>query len=152
MGTLMFTPSFSRRRVSKYSCGTRIRISLRLVHPASAQHGLHVHMFGDIRSVLGDGKSTGGHYGSEDQAHAFPYRENRHWGDFGNVKPNQWGRVKLDRIERFVKTELLVGRGVTLHRDRDRGEMFQPSGAAGPRIAVGTIGYMNDEWVDVTKA
>lgn len=110
-------------------------------------HGFHIHQYGDISSDTG--ASTGGHFANPEGSpvpHGLPKSPERHWGDFGSLKPrnaSQPGVAYYRRTDHLISLAGIVGRGMTIHALKDLGPKYQPSGAAGPRIAVCVIGFAN---------
>lgn len=77
--------------------------------------------------------------------HGFSSDRVRHWGDFDNLLPGHNGVAKYDRIDRVIRLGGIVGCGITIHMDEDLGAEFQPTGNAGARIGVCTIGFANPD-------
>ena len=100
-------------------------------------HGFHIHKYGDLRSA--DGKSAGGHYNPCGTPHAGPNEEVRHVGDLGNVEADQNGVAKVHKKIDGVHLHFLFGRSIVVHAGEDD-QKSQPSGNAGPRVAIGVIG------------
>jgi len=109
---------------------------------ASAKHAIHIHELGDCSSS--DGKSAGGHYNPGGHRHAGPDSPERHAGDLGNLQSDGSGRAHYNRT--FADLSIdgdqnpVVGRAIIIHEGEDD-LTSQPTGAAGGRIACGTIGY-----------
>ncbi|MEX1224470.1 MAG: superoxide dismutase family protein [Pirellulales bacterium] len=106
------------------------------------EHGFHIHEFGDRRAA--DGTSAGGHYNPDGHKHGGPDDAEKHVGDLGNVTANDDGVAKVDLVI-HSKLHFLLGRSLVVHADKDDLES-QPSGDAGPRVAVGVIGIANPEY------
>lgn len=127
----------------------RVVATICCVEP-KATHAIHIHAWGDESSS--DGTAAGGHYNPFDAPHALPPTHNRHMGDLGNIQADSSGSLVLDEQFDLVRlipanvssTANILGRAVVLHGGVDDG-VSQPSGAAGPRIAVGTIGISNQK-------
>lgn len=100
-------------------------------------HGFHIHEFGDLRNP--QGASAGGHYNPCGTPHAGPEVEERHVGDLGNVEANEEGIAKVNAQINGASLHFIFGRSVVVHADADDLKS-QPSGNAGPRVAVGVIG------------
>lgn len=106
------------------------------------KHGFHVHQYGDCRKM--DASSAGGHFNPEDHAHSGPDASERHIGDLGNITANDAGVASFDFVDKKLSFEgvtSIVGRAVIIHAGEDDLKS-QPSGAAGARIACGTIGIV----------
>ena len=107
---------------------------------SGAQHAIHIHEFGDVTSD--DGTSAGGHYNPQGNRHGLPTTARRHAGDLGNLTADSAGNahyeVTVSNISITGPKNPIVGRAVVVHAKADTGA--QPTGAAGPRIAVGAIG------------
>ena len=105
-----------------------------------ANHAIHIHEFGD--ATMDNGKSAGGHYNPEGHPHALPTQPKRHAGDLGNLQADASGRAHYEQTVNNITltghTNPIIGRGVIIHAKNDDGN--QPTGNAGPRIAVGVIG------------
>ncbi len=107
----------------------------------NAQHGFHIHEFGDISAA--DGTATGGHYNPQGHDHALPTGESaRHAGDLGNLTADANGDASYGMIVENLSIagamNPILGRGVIVHAKPDDGG--QPTGNAGARIAQGVIG------------
>lgn len=106
----------------------------------NAKHAIHVHNLGDITAA--DGTSAGGHYNPEGHDHGLPGAEHRHAGDFGNLETDGDGNATLtltaENISLAGSKNPVIGRAVIIHEKEDDGG--QPTGNAGPRIAMGVIG------------
>lgn len=59
----------------------------------NAEHGFHVHQFGDIS---GGCNSTGGHFNPFNKTHGAPDAKIRHVGDLGNIKTDANGTATVD--------------------------------------------------------
>ncbi|MDM7916745.1 MAG: superoxide dismutase family protein [Candidatus Eisenbacteria bacterium] len=107
-------------------------------------HGFHIHEYGDLRDPRGE--SAGGHYNPEGHPHAGPMAAMRHAGDFGNITAGGDGVAKIDWMLGGFSISgpknAILGRGVVVHANPDDLKS-QPSGNAGPRVAVGVIGVAN---------
>ena len=106
----------------------------------NAQHGFHIHQYGDASLV--NGKSAGGHYNPQGTPHALPAELNRHAGDMGNLQADEGGHAVLELLTPNISIEgplnPIIGRGVIVHAKPDDGG--QPTGNAGSRIGIGVIG------------
>lgn len=101
-------------------------------------------MYGDLSAD--NGISTGPHFlnprGIPVQ-HGFSDEAVRHWGDLDNLIAGDDGMATYNRVDRIIRLGGILGRGVTIHAEEDRGAEFQPTGNAGARVAVCTIGFAN---------
>ncbi len=108
-----------------------------------SKHGFHIHEFGDISAT--DGTSAGGHFNPGGHDHALPASEVRHAGDLGNLETDADGTAELtitvDNVTLTEGADAIIGRGLIVHEKMDDGG--QPTGNAGPRIAMGVIGVQN---------
>ena len=107
-------------------------------------HGFHIHQYGDASKD--DGTSAGGHFNPHDKPHAGPDAGAHHAGDLGNITADKNGEVKLDIKADWLQIDkgphAVLGRSVVVHAGADDLKS-QPSGAAGPRIGVGVVGWAN---------
>lgn len=101
------------------------------------EHGFHIHEYGDLRDP--EGKSAGGHFNPHGTKHGGPDDKERHPGDLGNITANEDGVAKVDAMAEGLKLHFVLGRSFVVHAGRDDLKS-QPSGDAGPRVAVGIIG------------
>ena len=133
-GTVWFVPK-----------GNKLQIVARIegLAPGSV-HGFHIHQYGDETSA--DGSSAGDHFNPGKDQHAGPGATHHHAGDLGNVKANAGGVAELDITVDELTANQILGRAVVLHANADDLKS-QPSGNAGGRIAVGTIGIANPKTI-----
>ncbi len=101
------------------------------------EHGFHIHEFGDLRAP--DGTSAGGHFNPHGTKHGGPNDEERHPGDLGNITANAQGVAEVDTKAMGLQVHFVLGRSFVVHAGKDDLKS-QPSGDAGPRVAVGVIG------------
>ncbi|TWT87247.1 Superoxide dismutase [Cu-Zn] precursor [Pseudobythopirellula maris] len=101
------------------------------------EHGFHIHQYGDLSDPAG--KSAGGHFNPSGEKHGGPHDDVRHAGDFGNIKANDKGEAIVDVLAPQMKLSYVLGRSIVVHGDADDLKS-QPSGAAGPRVALAVIG------------
>lgn len=101
------------------------------------EHGFHIHEFGDLRDPKGE--SAGGHFNPDGHKHGGPDDAERHAGDFGNITADANGVAKVDKQAKGLQVHFVLGRSIVVHAGRDDLKS-QPSGDAGPRVAVGVIG------------
>jgi len=102
------------------------------------EHGFHIHEFGDLRDPAG--KSAGGHYNPKATKHGGPNDTERHPGDLGNITANAEGVAEVNKKADALKLHFVLGRSFVVHAGKDDLKS-QPSGDAGPRVAVGVIGF-----------
>ncbi len=141
-GTVLFAPVWSEE---KRDCHTSITARVTGLTSNTAQ-AMHIHSYGDISSP--DGKSCGGHFSSPSMRkirHGMPDDQIRHWGDFGSLRSDENGNAMYYREDSVISLNGIVGRGMIIHRDMDKGRASQPSGGAGPRKAMCVIGYSNPQ-------
>ncbi|MEA3210233.1 MAG: superoxide dismutase, Cu-Zn family [Chthoniobacter sp.] len=120
--------------------GDGVRVEGEVTGLAPGKHGFHVHQFGDVTSA--DGKAAGDHFNPGGHSHGAPDVENRHAGDFGNIEADQSGTAKVSFVDKHITFDganSILGRGLVVHAKADDLKS-QPSGEAGPRVAVGVIG------------
>ncbi len=113
------------------------------------EHGFHIHEFGDMRAS--DGTSAGGHYNPDGHDHAGLDAGMRHAGDMGNIMAGRDGRAKVDLTAKGLKLHFVIGRSIVVHAGRDD-LTSQPSGNAGPRAALGVIGFAEMKMDQKTEA
>ena len=101
------------------------------------EHGFHIHEYGDLRSM--DGTAAGGHFNPEGKDHGGLHSEERHVGDLGNITADENGLAKVKVDVEGLKVHFILGRSIVVHAGKDDLKS-QPSGDAGPRVAVGVIG------------
>lgn len=136
-GTVLFTPAYRNNRC-------QVRIRARLAGLESPLHGFHVHTYGDISNRTGS--STGGHFlnpAGTPVEHGLPRDRVRHWGDFGNLRADHRGVATYARVDKVISLKGILGRGVTVHAAWDQGEVEQPTGGSGARVAFCVIGFAN---------
>jgi superoxide dismutase, Cu-Zn family len=100
-------------------------------------HGFHIHEYGDMRKP--DGSAAGGHFNPGKTGHGGPQDKEHHAGDLGNIEANQDGVAQVDITAPWLKLHFVIGRSIVVHAGEDDLES-QPSGDAGPRVAMGVIG------------
>ena len=108
---------------------------------APGLHGIHLHEKGDCSA--GDFTSTGGHFNPTGDPHGGPNDSIRHAGDFGNITVGEDGSGHLELLTDMLSVDpdaetTVIGRAVILHEGEDDLES-QPTGAAGARLACGTV-------------
>ncbi len=119
--------------------GVTVVAEIEGLEPGST-HAIHVHEFGDLTAA--DGTSAGGHYNPEGHEHGLPGQHARHAGDLGNLTADDNGHahytITVENLTVAGTHNPIIGRGVIIHAKPDDGG--QPTGNAGPRIAMGVIG------------
>lgn len=122
-----------------------------------AKHGFHVHQWGDLSKP--DGTATGGHYNPtgaelhslpEEHAHGDHTHSHTggHAGDMGNLESDADGNASYSKTFEnitLIGKNAVLGRGIIVHLDEDKGIDAQPTGGAGPRVAQGVIGIADPE-------
>ncbi len=108
-----------------------------------AQHGFHVHEFGDCSAV--DATSAGSHYDAAGTMHhGRPDDAVKHSGDLGNLSADGAGKTHHEITVKGISISggqaPILGRGVIVHAKPD--DFGQPVGNAGGRIGCGVIGVM----------
>ncbi len=102
-------------------------------------HAIHVHEKDDCS---GDGfKTAGGHANAHHASHGFMKDAAHHVGDMPNLWAHKDGSVRAQAFLSGVKISDWLdadGAAVILH-EADDDYASQPSGAAGPRIACGSV-------------
>lgn len=121
--------------------GEGVVIAASISGVAPGLHGIHLHENGDCGT--GDFTSTGGHFNPTGDPHGGPDDAIRHAGDFGNISVGADGSGHLELLTEMLTVEpdaetTVIGRAVILHEGEDDLES-QPTGAAGARLACGTV-------------
>jgi Cu-Zn family superoxide dismutase len=122
------------------AAGTGVRVHGRITGLTPGLHGFHVHEFGDLTDATA-GESAGDHFAPGGAPHGRPTDAHRHAGDLGNVEAGADGVAKVDIFDRMLQLEgpnSILGRAIVVHANEDK--FTQPSGDAGPRVAIGVIG------------
>lgn len=119
-----------------------VRVRGRVMGLSPGEHGFHIHEYGDMRAP--DGASAGGHFNPRGHKHGGPDADEHHAGDLGNITANDQGVAEVDKFAEDLELHFVVGRTVVVHAGADDFES-QPSGDAGARVALGVIGYANNE-------
>ncbi|MEZ6090086.1 MAG: superoxide dismutase family protein [Pirellulaceae bacterium] len=119
-----------------------VYIKGKVINLTPGKHGFHIHMYGDLRAA--DGTSAGGHYDPDGHPHGGPDDQEHHAGDLGNIVANEDGVAMIDMKTKSFKLHFVIGRAVVVHGGVDDLKS-QPSGDAGPRVAVGVVGFSNLE-------
>jgi len=117
-----------------------VRVVANITGLTPGKHGFHIHEFGDCSSD--SGTAAGGHFNPAGMKHGAPNSDNRHAGDIGNIEADKDGIAHLDYIDPVLSLSgenSIIGRGVIVHAKEDD-LTTQPTGAAGARVACGSIG------------
>ena len=120
--------------------GNGIQVVANISGLTPGKHGFHIHEFGDCSSD--SGTLAGGHFNPAGMRHGAPDSENRHAGDIGNVEADKDGNAHLEYVDPLLSLSgenSIIGRGVIVHAKEDD-LTTQPTGAAGARLACGSIG------------
>lgn len=115
-----------------------VRVTGQVTGLAPGKHGFHIHEFGDLRDP--EGNSAGGHYNPDGHKHGGPEDHERHAGDLGNITADARGVARVDTLAKDLKLHYVIGRSIVVHGDEDDLKS-QPTGDAGPRVALGVIGF-----------
>jgi Cu-Zn family superoxide dismutase len=117
-----------------------VRVTALISGLTPGRHGFHVHEFGDTTSR--DGTAAGGHFNPGGRSHGAPDDAMRHAGDLGNITADADGNAVVNFVDPGISLtgpNSIIGRSVVVHADPDD-MTTQPTGNAGPRVAVGVIG------------
>jgi len=126
-----------RGRLQLTQTDAGVKVTGRVSGLTPGEHGFHIHELGDITAP--DGTSAGGHFNPEGHDHGAPGDDKRHAGDLGNITADDEGVAKVDILQKGLKLHFVIGRSIVVHAGKDDLKS-QPSGDAGPRVAVGVIG------------
>ncbi|CAL2036810.1 unnamed protein product [Caenorhabditis brenneri] len=123
----------------------------------AGKHGFHIHEKGDT----GNGcLSAGAHYNPHKLSHGAPDDSNRHIGDLGNIESPASGDTSIsvsDSLASLSGQYSIIGRSVVIHEKTDdlgRGtsDQSKTTGNAGARLACGTIGIVEERFIETTTA
>ena len=114
-----------------------VKVTGRISGLTPGEHGFHIHEFGDMTAP--DGTSAGGHFNPDGHPHGGPDSKERHAGDLGNITADSEGIAKIEGMAPGLKLHYIIGRAFVVHGGKDDLKS-QPSGDAGPRVAVGVVG------------
>lgn len=120
--------------------GNGVRVVANIAGLAPGKHGFHIHEFGDCSSD--SGAAAGGHFNPAGMRHGAPSSDTRHAGDMGNIEADKDGNAHLDYVDPVLSLSgenSIIGHGVIVHA-REDDLTTQPTGAAGARVACGSIG------------
>jgi superoxide dismutase, Cu-Zn family len=110
-------------------------------------HGFHVHECGDMSDQC---ESMCSHFNPFNKKHGGSDSKERHVGDLGNLKTDQYGIANYRTKDSIIKLRgtkcNIIGRGLIIHEDEDdcgKGNFPDSltTGHAGKRIACAVIGY-----------
>ncbi|MDQ3187871.1 MAG: superoxide dismutase family protein [Pseudomonadota bacterium] len=120
--------------------GTRVRVDAEIAGLTTGLHGMHIHEKGDCSAP--DAASAGAHFNPAAKKHGAPDSAERHAGDFGNLKADEYGKATLLIIVNGISVgtgaDGVIGRGVIVHADADDLKT-DPTGNSGGRIGCGVI-------------
>jgi Cu-Zn family superoxide dismutase len=122
--------------------GDDLKITGKIRNLTPGEHGFHIHQYGDLRST--DGSAAGGHFDPYGHDHGAPGEES-HVGDLGNITADADGVATVNVVSKGTALHFVLGRSFVVHAGKDDLKS-QPSGAAGPRVAVGVIGVGNPDF------
>jgi superoxide dismutase, Cu-Zn family len=112
----------------------------------NAQHGFHVHEYGDMSDQC---QSMCAHFNPYGEQHGGPDDQHRHVGDLGNLHTDSKGRAQYQIKDSLIKLRgtkaNIIGRGLIIHADPDdlghgEHEDSRTTGHSGHRIACAVIG------------
>lgn len=113
----------------------------------NAEHGFHVHEYGDMSEGC---SSMCNHFNPYGRNHGGPDYYDRHVGDLGNLSTDKNGVAKYRTSDKMIKLRgyksNIIGRGLIIHADEDDLGLGKHSdslttGHSGSRIACSVIGY-----------
>ena len=120
--------------------GPRVRVDAEIAALAPGMHGIHIHEKGDCTAP--DAASAGPHFNPAGKKHGPPDSSERHGGDLGNLRANEYGKATLSVIVEGISVgkgpDGVIGRGVIVHADPDDLKT-DPAGNSGDRIGCGAI-------------
>ena len=120
--------------------GKRVRVDAEIAALSAGLHGLHIHDKGDCSAP--DGMSAGGHFNPAGKKHGAPDSPDRHAGDLGNLKADEYGKatlsLMLDGISVGTSADGVTGRAVIVHAGPDDLKT-DPTGNSGGRVGCGVI-------------
>jgi superoxide dismutase, Cu-Zn family len=115
-----------------------VRVTGQVTGLEPGKRGFHIHEFGDLRDPKGE--SAGGHFNPDGHKHGGPEDDERHAGDLGNITADARGIARVDKLAKGLELHYVIGRSIVVHGGEDD-LTSQPSGDAGPRVALGVIGF-----------
>ena len=125
--------------------GQKCKITAEITGLKPGSHGFHIHQYGNLTEGC---KTAGPHYNPAGKTHGGPGREERHFGDLGNVVVGEDGIGKYEIEDELVTLHgenTVFGRSFVVHADVDDlgdggVELSKTTGNAGGRLACGVIG------------
>src|SRR6266849_2950666 len=76
--------------------GTRVRVDAEIAALTPGLHGMHIHEKGDCSAP--DAASAGSHFNPTAKKHGAPESMDRHAGDLGNLKANEYGKATVSKM------------------------------------------------------
>jgi Cu-Zn family superoxide dismutase len=120
--------------------GQRVRVDAEIAALTPGSHGIHVHEKGDCTAP--DATSAGAHFNPATKKHGAPEGSERHAGDLGNLKANEYGKAELSIMVDGIAVDRgangVIGKGVIVHADPDDLKT-DPGGNSGDRIGCGVV-------------
>ena len=120
--------------------GNRVRVNAEIAALSPGLHGFHIHEKGDCSKP--DGTSAGAHFNPHGKKHGGPESAERHGGDLGNLKADEYGKatlsLMLDGISVSKDADGVIGRGIIVHAGPDDLKT-DPTGNSGGRLGCGAI-------------
>ncbi|KAJ3099633.1 hypothetical protein HDU96_010608, partial [Phlyctochytrium bullatum] len=142
-----FSRAYGYARFTQAGPTTPVTVEVELFDmPKGEKFAVHVHAFGDLSDLDQGGLKAGPHYNPYNVSHACSPSAERHVGDLGNVESDGEGAVKaiftseLMSLFANVNEGYVIGRSIVVHGKPDDCTS-QPAGNAGPRFAIGIIGF-----------
>lgn len=126
--------------------GVRVDVELQNVFPANANHGIHVHKYGNL---LDGCTSTCEHFDvAPFNRHGGRLSMQRHVGDLGNIYSDNNGLVNTSFVDNIISLSgetNIIGRAIVIHEKEDdcgmgKHEESLKTGNSGKRIGCGVIG------------
>jgi len=101
---------------------------------------MHIHEKGDCSAP--DATTAGEHFNPAAKKHGAPDSMERHAGDLGNLKADEYGKATLSMTVAGISVgqgaDGVIGRGLIVHADPDDLKT-DPTGNSGGRIGCGVI-------------
>jgi superoxide dismutase, Cu-Zn family len=120
--------------------GTRVRVDAEIAALTAGLHGMHIHEKGDCSAP--DATTAGEHFNPAAKKHGPPDSMERHAGDLGNLKADEYGKATLSMTVAGISVgkgaDGVIGRGLIVHADPDDLKT-DPTGNSGGRIGCGVI-------------